>query len=56
MLKPGGAGIALGQAILQKDHVWSLQLLGLAESRGLASLDDFVEYKHIVLQPAVAAR
>ena len=29
---------------------------GRGRLRGLASLDDFVEYKHIVLQPGVAAR
>ena len=29
---------------------------GRGRLRGLASLDDFVEYKHVVLQPGVAAR
>jgi acyl-CoA reductase-like NAD-dependent aldehyde dehydrogenase len=29
---------------------------GRGRLRGLASLDDFVEYKHIVMQPGVAAR
>jgi betaine-aldehyde dehydrogenase len=29
---------------------------GRGRLRGLATLEDFVEYKHIVLQPGVAAR